>query len=444
MAREISAKKKIWGWMWFDWASQPYNTLLLTFIFGPYVKSVMEDGAQAQAAWGLGVGLAGIVIAILAPILGAIADNSGNRLRWIWLFSLLYVIGGFGIWFSSPEDFHLVRVMVFFGIGLIGMEFATIFTNSMMPDLGEHDEMGRISGNGWAWGYVGGLLALVVMLLLFAENADGITLLGKAPMLGLDPATREGTRFVGPLSSLWYIVFMVPFFFWVRDPKHNRPDPKLVKHALSDLWQTLKGLPKKKSLFAFLISSMIYRDGLNGLYTFAGIYAAGVLGWSVTQSGIFGIIAIIAGAIFAWLGGKADARFGPKPVITMSISALVVLSIAILTITPTSLFGMTLAESSPLPTIAFDIVGALLGAAGGSLQAASRTMMVRQGNPERMTEAFGLYALAGKATSFIAPITIGLVTAWTGSQQLGISPLVGLFLIGLILLIWVKPDGEKV
>jgi MFS transporter, UMF1 family len=282
------------------------------------------------------------------------------------------------------------------------------------------------------------------MLLLFAENADGITLLGKAPMLGLDPATREGTRFVGPLSSLWYIVFMVPFFFWVRDPKHNRPDPKLVKHALSDLWQTIKGLPKKKSLFAFLISSMIYRDGLNGLYTFAGIYAAGVLGWSVTQSGIFGIIAIIAGAIFAWLGGKADARFGPKPVITMSISALVVLSIAILTITPTSLFGMTLAESSPLPTIAFDIVGALLGAAGGSLQAASRTMMVRQGNPERMTEAFGLYALAGKATSFIAPITIGLVTAWTGSQQLGISPLVGLFLIGLILLIWVKPDGEKV
>ncbi len=444
MAREISAKKKIWGWMWFDWASQPYNTLLLTFIFGPYVKSVLTDGAEAQAAWGIGIGLAGIVIAILAPILGAIADNSGNRLRWIWVFSALYVIGAAGIWFSAPDSFNLLFVMVFFGIGLIGMEFATIFTNSMMPDLGEHDEMGRISGNGWAWGYVGGLLALVIMLLFFAENANGLTLLGKAPALGLDATAREGTRFVGPLSAIWYVVFMVPFFLWVRDPRHNRPDPKLVSHALADLWRTIRDLPKNKSLFAFLISSMIYRDGLNGLYTFAGIYAAGVLSWSVTQTGIFGIIAIITGAIFAFLGGKADAQFGPKPVITVSIVALVVLSAAILTITPISLFGITLGEGSAMPTIAFDIVGALLGAAGGSLQAASRTMMVRQGNKDRMTEAFGLYALAGKATSFIAPITIGLVTAWTGSQQLGISPLIVLFLMGLILLIWVKPDGEKV
>lgn len=444
MAREISHKKRIWGWMWFDWASQPYNTLLLTFIFGPYVKSVLEDGAQAQAAWGLGIGVAGIVIAILAPILGAIADNSGNRLRWIWGFSALYVIGSFGVWFSAPDNFHLLQVMLFFGIGLIGMEFATIFTNSMMPDLGEHDEMGRISGNGWAWGYVGGLMALVIMLLFFAENADGITLLGKAPALGLDPAAREGTRFVGPLSGIWFIVFMVPFFLWVRDPKHNRPDPKLIKHALGELWHTIRDLPKNKSLFAFLISSMIYRDGLNGLYTFAGIYAAGVLGWSVTQTGIFGIIAIVTGAIFAWLGGKADAHYGPKPVIMMSIIALVVLSVAILTISPGVVFGIAVAESSPLPTIAFDIIGALLGAAGGSLQAASRTMMVRQGNPERMTEAFGLYALAGKATSFIAPITIGLVTAWTGSQQLGISPLIVLFFLGLVLLLWVKPDGEKV
>jgi UMF1 family MFS transporter len=404
---------------------------------------LFEDGARAQTVWGLSVGLAGIVIAILAPILGAIADNSGNRLRWVWFFSVLYVVGAAGLWYSAPDNFHIVRVMVLFGIGLIGMEFATIFTNSMLPDLGPREEIGRISGSGWAWGYVGGLIALVLMLTLFAENANGVTLLGRAPALGLDPAAREGTRFVGPLSALWYIVFMVPFFLWVRDPKHNRPDPKLISHALGALWRTIRGLPEHKSLFAFLASSMFYRDALNGLYTFGGLYAAGVLGWSVVDSGVFGIIAIIAGALFAWLGGKADVRFGPKPVIVFCTAALTVLAAAILTVDPGHVLGLTVPTGSRLPDIAFYVIGALLGAAGGAIQSASRTMMVRQGNPERMTEAFGLYALAGKATSFIAPITIGIVTAWTGSQKLGVSPLIGLFAIGLILLIWVRPDGEK-
>ncbi|GKY88830.1 MFS transporter [Sinisalibacter aestuarii] len=438
-----SAKKRIWGWWWFDWASQPYNTLLLTFIFGPYVKSVMEDGSKAQAVWGFGIAAAGVAIAILAPILGAIADNSGNRLRWIWGFSVLYVIGALGVWFSAPESFNVVLVMGFFAIGLIGMEFATIFTNSMLPDLGSREEIGRISGNGWAWGYIGGLIALVLMLALFAEGTNGQTLIGRAPALGLDPETREGTRFVGPLTAVWYVVFMIPFFLWVRDPKHLNPDPQLIRHALTELGRTVRRLPERPSLFAYLASSMFYRDALNGMYTFGGIYAAGVLDWSVVDTGVFGILAIVTGAVFAWLGGKADTRFGPKPVINISITVLTLVAIAIVFISRDRVFGIAVGADSALPDIAFYILGALIGAAGGAMQSASRTMMVRQGNPERMTEAFGLYALAGKATSFIAPFSIGVVTAWTGSQQLGVSPLIALFLLGLILLIWVKPDGEK-
>ncbi|RME18795.1 MAG: MFS transporter [Alphaproteobacteria bacterium] len=441
---EISLKKRIWGWWWFDWASQPYNTLLLTFIFGPYVKSVMENGSEAQAVWGFGIAAAGVLIAILAPILGAIADNSGNRLRWIWGFSALYVIGSFGIWYSAPDNFNVFWVMGFFAIGLIGMEFATIFTNSMLPDLGPKEEIGRISGNGWAWGYVGGLLALILMLALFAEDGEkGLTLIGIPPILGLDPAAREGTRFVGPLTGIWYIVFMIPFFLWVRDPKTARPDPQLIRHALAELGRTIRRLPENTSLFAYLASSMFYRDALNGIYTFGGIYAAGVLEWSVVDTGVFGILAIITGALFAWLGGKADARFGPKPVISFCITVLTLVAIAIVFVSRDRVFGMPVAPDSALPDIAFYILGALIGAAGGAMQSASRTMMVRQGNPERMTEAFGLYALAGKATSFIAPFLIGLVTSLTGSQQLGVSPLIALFLVGLVLLFWVKPDGQR-
>lgn len=438
-----SHRKRIWGWFFFDWASQPYNTLILTFVFGPYISELLGSGSDAQAAWGFGVAAAGIIIALSAPILGAIADTGGSRMKWIWIFSVMYVIGASGIWIADPNDFNLILVLCFFGLGLIGMEFATVFTNSMLPDLGTKEEIGSISGNGWAFGYIGGLVALVIMLLLFAESAStGKTMLGIDPLFGLDAEAREGTRFVGPLTAIWFAVFMIPFFLWVRDPRAVKAPKGAVKAALGDLGGTIKSLPGRKSLFAYLTSSMFYRDGLNGMYTFGGIYAAGVLGWSVIDTGIFGILAIITGAVFAWLGGRADKAYGPKPVIAACIIVLTVVAISIVFVSRSSVFGVAVDATSSLPDIAFYILGAMIGAAGGALQSASRTMMVRQADPARMTEAFGLYALAGKATSFLAPFLIGVVTLATGSQQIGVSPLIGLFLIGLILLIWVRPDGD--
>jgi MFS transporter, UMF1 family len=439
----ISMRRRIWGWFFFDWASQPYNTLLITFIFAPYVSELMKDGTAAQSAWGFGIGAAGFIIAIFAPILGAMADTSGNRLRWIWLFSIMYVIGSFGLWWAAPDNFNLVLTLVFFAIGMIGMEFATIFTNSMLPDLGTREQIGRISGNGWAFGYLGGMVTLIIMLLLLAENATtGKTFIGIDPIFGLDAAQREGTRSVGPLTAIWYAVFMVPFFLWVRDPKPARAVKGAVGRALREVVATVRTLPQTPSLFAYLASSMFYRDALNGMYVFGGIYAAGVLEWSVVDTGVFGIVAIIAGTIFAWIGGMADDRFGPKKVIRFCILVLTFVAISIVFVSRDSVYGIPVEATSKLPDITFYILGALIGAAGGVIQAASRTMMVRQANPARMTEAFGLYALAGKATSFIAPLSIGVMTAVTQSQQLGVTPLIVLFLLGLILLGWVKPEGD--
>lgn len=436
-------RKRIWGWYFFDWASQPYATLLVTFIFAPYMKELLNDGAQAQTAWGFGVGLAGIVIAVLAPVLGAMADTSGNRRTWIWIFSVMYVLGASGLWFANPESFNLVFVMTSFAVGMIGMEFATIFTNSMLPDLGSRDEVGRISGNGWAFGYVGGLIALVIVLALFADNAiTGKTFLGLDPAFGLDAGTREGTRFVGPLTAIWYAVFMIPFFAFVRDPKPVRAPDGATSSALKDLARTLRGLPKHPSLAAYLASSMLYRDALNGMYVFGGIYAAGVLDWSVQQTGVFGLLAIVSGALFAWLGGRLDVRFGPKPVIVMSIIVLIGASMLTVTISRTSVMLVPVPEGSTLPDKAFMFVGVLIGAAGGVLQSASRTMLVRQANPARMTEAFGLYALAGKATSFLAPMLIAAATLMTGSQQIGVTPLIVLFIAGLFLIGFVQKDGD--
>lgn len=441
---EISSTKRIWGWWWFDWASQPYNTLLITFIFGPYVVSVIGDGTRAQAIWGYGIGAAGLLIALLSPLLGAIADKSNSRMAFIWLFSVLYVVGAWGLWWSAPDSFNIWQVMLFFCIGLIGMEFATTFTNAMLPDLAPREQLGKISGSGWAWGYAGGVIALILMLALLAEGATGRTLIGISPLFGLDPEAREGTRAVGPLTAIWYAVFMIPFFLWVREPR--KPGALSVGEAARQAWpelkSTLAGLPRHRSLFAFLGSSMFYRDALNGIYTFGGIYAAGVLQWTVIDVGVFGILAAVTGAVFAWLGGKADSRFGPKPVILFNVVVLSLVALGIVFISREMVFGIAVGPESNLPDLAFYILGAMIGAGGGSMQAASRTMMVRQAEPGKMTEAFGLYALSGKAMSFMAPLSIGLATDLTGSQQLGILPVIGLFLIGLLLLVWVHPEGS--
>ncbi|PWE29540.1 MFS transporter [Pararhodobacter marinus] len=440
-----AAQRRIWGWWWFDWASQPYNTLLITFIFGPYVVGVVGDGSRAQAIWGYGIGFAGILLAVLAPLLGAVADRSGKRMVFIWFFSLCYVVGAWGLWFSAPADFNIWYVMLMFCLGLVGMEFATIFTNAMLPDLAPREELGKVSGSGWAWGYVGGLVALILMLTLLAEGSNGTTLIGIDPIFGLDPETREGTRSVGPLTAFWYVVFMIPFFWWVREPR--KPDAVGIGTAIRGAWpelkSTLAGLPANRSLFAFLGSSMFYRDALNGVYTFGGIYAAGVLGWSVVQVGIFGILAAATGALFAWLGGKADSRFGPKPVIVFNVVALALTALAIVFVSRDSVFGIAVTPDSSLPDIAFYVLGAIVGAAGGAMQSASRTMMVRQGDTDKMTEGFGLYALSGKATAFLAPLSIGIATDLSGSQQIGILPVTALFMLGLVLLAFVHPEGSS-
>ena len=456
MATEVSAKRRIWGWFFFDWASQPYNTLLLTFIFGPYFAEIARGyymgegldaeaaGAAAQAYWGAGLAIASVIVAIIAPFLGAIADSTGRRLIWVWFFSAFYIFGSYALWYIAPGGDNLFWAVLFFGLGFIGMEFATIFTNALMPSLGDHDDLGAVSGSGFAFGYLGGVLALALMLALFAENsATGKTLIGLDPLFGLDPEAREGTRAVGPFTAIWYLVFMIPFFLWVKEPRTERR-PLNLSAAFSSLRDLLASLRYRGSLSAYLASSLFYRDALNALYGFGGVYASGVLGWEITQIGVFGVVGAITAMVASWIGGKADRRFGPKPVIATCIVVLILVCIIIVGMTRESLWGMPLDPAGGTSDQIFFACGALIGAAGGALQAASRTLMVRHTTPDRATEAFGLYALSGKVASFISPALIALVTAVSGSQRIGISPLIVMFLIGLVLLFFVRARGEQI
>jgi UMF1 family MFS transporter len=440
------ARKRIWGWWMFDWANQPYNTLLLTFIFAPYFASaVAPDPVSGQAMWGWMLTISGVLTALFAPVLGAIADATGRRGLWILLWSALYMAGASALWWAVPgaDQTTLLLVMVAFAVGLVGLEYGIVFTNAVLPTLGPRAALGGISGTGWAIGYIGGLVSLAIMLLLLAENDSGVTFLGIAPILGLDPEMREGTRAVGPFSALWYLVFVIPFFLWVRDPAPQvRAARGAVARGLRELRDSLGALPARRSLFAYLGSSMIYRDALNGIYAFGGIYAAGVLGWSIPQIGAFGILAAAVGALGCWLAGKLDSRHGPKPVIIGAVLLLIVVCLVIVGTDRNMVLFVPVNQGSALPDIVFYLCGALIGVGGGSLQASSRTMLVRQADPARMTEGFGLYALSGKVLSFIAPALIALTTMLTESQRLGVAPLIGLFVLGLLLLVWVNPEGE--
>jgi len=441
------------SWIFFDWAAQPYFTLITTFVFAPYFAThVAADPASGQSLWGFATAAAGLVIALLSPVLGAIADSSGRRKPWIAAFGGLLVIGASLMWFGKPGDLGVIApLLTAYAIATIGVEFATVFNNAMMPTLVPPDRIGRLSGTGWATGYVGGILSLILVLGFLAASPDtGRTLFGFTPLFGLDPVSHEGDRIAGPLTAIWFIVFVLPMFLLTPDYPAKRKVSEALHAGLSDLRHTLAELPQQKSLAAFLLANMIYTDGLVSLFAFGGIYAAGTFGWNTIQIGSFGIILAIAGTLGAWLGGQLDDRLGPKRVIAGSMLMLLFAIIAILLVSKDSILFVAVTPPMPGGALfasaaerAYLLLGCLIGAAGGPLQAASRTLLIRLAPQDRIAQYFGLFALTGKVTSFIGPLLIGLITAVTASQKAGMAVLVLFFVAGLGLLRRVRDSSSR-
>ena len=453
-AEKISLKRRIQGWMMFDWATQPFYTLGLTFIFGPYFASVASDtflntgmdetsaDATAQTIWSWGQAIAGLFVAVIGIIAGAYADSTGRRMPWLWAASIVFIFCAWMLWYMVPDGSTIWSSLIIFSIAFIAAELALVFTNAVLPSLGEQNDVGKISGNGAALGYTGGILSLFIMLFFFFDDG-GKTFIGLEPGFGLlDPDKREGTRAVGPLISIWFIIFMVPYFLWVQENKNPNREGGFGQ-SMKELKASLLGMLKRPSLFSFMGAQMFYRDALNGLYAFGGVYAVLVLDWGLTQLGIFGILGGVSAALVTWISGKYDRKLGPKPVIYFHVWVLIVVSLCIIGMSRTSFYGIVLPDGSSLPDIIFYVCGAAIGGSGGGVYAASRSMMVRHTNPNRPTEAFGLFALAGKATAFLAPLLIGVFTYLLNDARLGFSPVIGLFILGLILMRWVHPNGDQ-
>src|SRR6266436_5507648 len=348
--RTYPPRSAVVSWIFFDWAAQPYFTLITTFVFAPYFAThVAPDPASGQALWGFATAAAGMAIALLSPVLGAIADASGRRKPWIAAFGALLVIGASLMWFGRPGEASVIPPLLFaYAIASVGVEFATVFNNAMMPTLVPPERIGRLSGTGWATGYVGGIVSLVLVLGFLAANPEtGRTLFGFAPLFGLDPVTHQGDRITGPLTGVWFIIFVLPMFLLTPDYPAKRPAREALREGLIELKQTLGELPQRKSMAIFLLANMIYTDGLVSLFAFGGIYAAGTFGWHTIQIGTFGIILAIAGTLGAWLGGKLDDKLGPKRVISGSLLILLLSVIAILLVDKDSILFVKVAAPAP-------------------------------------------------------------------------------------------------
>lgn len=444
---QYASRRGIWGWMLFDWAAQPFFTVVTTFIFGPYFVSRMAaDPAAGQAAWGYGIAAAGFAIAVLSPVLGSIADQTGPRKPWIAFFAAVKIFCLCMLWFAAPGS-SLFWVVFFFSLASVAAEFSTVFNDSMMPRLVSKAEIGRISNIAWGLGYLGGMIVLIFVVAFMAASPEtGKTIIGADPVLGLDPRLGEDARATGPLSAIWYFVFILPMFFFTPDGQKGMPIGRAVRVGLAELKSTIGEVRRRSGILTFLVARMIYQDGVAALLALGGVFAASMFGWSITEIGVFGIILNVVAIFGCLVASRLDTALGSKVVVMVSLVMLTVATLGIVSTGPGfTLFGMLQlpgADSGGLfgtpAEKAYILYGLLIGLAFGPVQASSRSYLARSVTADEAGRYFGIYALAGRATSFLAPFMVATVTALSDSPRLGMAMIL-LFLVGGLAVLWPTP-----
>ncbi len=438
------SKKAIRSWMLFDWAAQPFFTVVITFIFGPYfVSRLAADPVAGQAAWGYTITIAGILIAFLSPLLGSIADASGRRKPWIAGFAIFKIISLVLLWQAAPGS-PLWLPMSCVVVAMVAAEFSIVFNDSMMPRLIPAQDIGRVSNLAWGLGYAGGLVVLFSVLLLLAGNPKtGTTLLGIAPLFGLDANQGEDARITGPYAALWYALFILPMFLFTPDTAgKGAPITQAIGNSVRDLKNTLRELSERRGLLRFLIARMVYQDGVNGLLALGGTFAAGMFAWQTIEMGIYGILLLVIAIGGCAYAGRLDARLGSKKVVQLSLACLILATFGIISTGPGyTLFGLiqlSVQDNGGLFATAAEkayiLFGLLIGIAFGPVQASSRSYMARSVEVSEAGKYFGIYALAGRATSFLAPMAVATVTTLTDSARIGMVALIVFLLVGFALL----------
>ena len=408
------------AWAFFDWANSAHPTLVTTFIFAAYfTKAVAPDPVTGTSLWGYTVSLSALAVAVLSPLLGAIADNSGRRKPWLLVLTALTVGATALLWFVKPGPAYVSMALVLAGLGNFAFELGMVFYNAMLPTLVPRAMIGRLSGWAWGLGYLGGLVCLAVALVGFLQPEQ--------PWFGVGKEDAANVRATMILVAVWFAVFAVPLFMFTPDQPAARLKPlEAVRAGAAALVATVRELRSYKTIVMFLIAMMFCLNALTTLFAFGGIYAASLFGMDFDELLIFGIAmnvtAGVGAALFAWV----DDWIGPKRTILIAVGCLTALAAGILTVESKTLFW-----ALALP----------LGLFVGPAQAAGRSFMARLAPATMRAEMFGLYALSGKATAFLGPAVLAWVTDAFASQRAGMAVILVFFVLGALLLVPV-PDAR--
>ncbi len=397
--------------MMYDFANSSFANNVTTFIYAAFfTKVIAENEIIGTALWSRGVGIIMLVVALLSPPLGALSDQGGYRKRFLIFFTFLAVIFTSLLYF--PQQGQATYALTLYILACICFEMGIVFYNAFLPDIAPPERIGRISGQAWGVGYLGGLLSMAVLMVGFVS--------AETPWFGLSKETHEHIRATNIGVAIWFAIFSLPALFYLPAPPARQTGDKLsLAASYRRILQTFRELQRYREIFKLLLARLVYNDGLITVFAFGGIYAAGTFGFTFEEVLFFGIIVNIAAGIGAWCFGYLDDRLGGKLTIQITLVGFVI--------------AATIAVV-PQEKIWFWIAGILVGLFAGPNQSASRSLMGRFVPKNKETEFYGFYAFSGKATAFLGPLLMGVITQASGSQRYGMATVGLFFIVGGLLL----------
>lgn len=445
-------------WAFYEWGRTPYVLLINIYLFVPFYTSVFAgDEVQGQIALSWISSISGFAVALLAPCLGAVADLGGGRKPWIAGYSLLLAAGSFALWWAIPGGvgLGLFAIGAILVLNNVLFEFSAVFHNAMLPAICQEKRIAIVSGWGLAYGNLAGVLLFVFILYAFAFPGTGLFegLVPAEPMFGIDRAAHEDSRLTGPLAAVWLVVFMLPFLIFTRDaPGAGLSVGRAMRRGPMRVLLTIRHVWRYQNVARFLLARMFYNDGKTAVLTFGGAYAAATFNWGVLDMTLYAIILSIFAVAGGFIGGWLDDTFGSQKAIMISIAGTSLGLTLSLLMSPLTILGIWTytPETVPvlyeglgfntLPEVVYIAIVTLIAIFITAAYANSRTMLARIAPPEKMAEFFGLYAFSGQATSFLAPAAIGIFTAFTGSTAGGLASVLIFFVIGIVLMLFVRQE----
>ena len=407
--------KKLFNFALYDFANSAFTTIIITFIFSTYfAKQIAPNPVLGQSYWGWAIGITGLLVALIGPLIGSFADKKNCTEFFIKLFTIICIILTSFLWFSKPSEKYLLYTLIIVALANFFYELSLIFYNSILKRISNHNNLGKSSGFSFALGYIGGILILIVCIKIFIDN-DVLP-------FGLSKENSENIRATSIVVALWYLIFSIPFLFSLKKEIKNKIDrsSNSIKKIKNLIWN--KGL---NNLGKFLLARMLYADGLNAIIIMGGIFAVGVFNLEIKDLLVLSVLMNITAFIGAIIGGYANDKFSSKSVIIFSLLGLI-FSSAIILFIKTKIF--------------FLIFASINGLFIGPIQSASRVFITKSIDKNNQASGFGLFALSGKLTSFIGPLLVSTLTYISNSQRIGFSAAIILLLIGLLILLKVKKN----